>query len=309
MIFAFADYSGDAMELRTRESQVETPHGSLWLRTACGSAVDSDKNLPLLLLHGGPGFPSDYLAPIEALADDRVVIFFDQIGAGRSGPATDATAWTVEAYVEHVNLVQQHLGLEQFHVLGHSWGGFLALAYADAYPSKIASLTLSSPLVDVDRWEADARFLISSLPDVHQKAIADGPGSPGYDAAEAEFYRRHFCSTDPWPEPLQRSSNAQDAASYEAMWGPNEFTNTGTLAGASQLDTVRRLEQPILWITGSHDEARPETLIEFASLNAASQLVVLPGTHNVHLEQPQPYLDTLRAFLRRTDRQIPQHIH
>lgn len=289
------------MELRTREAHVETPHGKLWLRTVYGSDVDPDKRLPLLLLHGGPGFPSDYLAPIEALADDRIVIFFDQTGAGRSEPATDATAWTVESYVEHVDLVRHHLGLERFHVLGQSWGGFLALAYADAHPGRIASLTLSSPLVDVDRWMADARLLISGLSDAHQQAIAGGPGSPGYDAAEAEFYRRHFCSTDPWPEPLRRSSETQDVASYEAMWGPNEFTNTGSLAGASQLDTVRRLKSPILWIAGSHDEARPETMIEFASLNAASQLVILPGTHNVHLEQPRPYLDALRAFLLRTD--------
>ncbi|WP_449277661.1 proline iminopeptidase-family hydrolase [Leucobacter sp. GX24907] len=294
--------SHSAAEIVDEEVFVDTPHGRLWTRTLTPTV---EAGPPLVLLHGGPGYPSDYLEPLAPLAADRKLVFFDQIGAGRSDPPSNASAWTPNAYVEHVELVRRALGLDRFHVLGQSWGGFLALAYTEAHPERVASLVLSSPLVDVPRWVDDARDLIARLPEEHRDAIANGAEDPGYAAAEAEFYRRHFCSIEPWPEPLQRAADGQDAASYQAMWGPNEFTNTGSLSGQSKVGVVAGLRIPNLWITGDNDEARPETLREFADMNDTSELVVLPGTHCVHLEQPEPYLGALRAFLSSADRPEP----
>jgi len=286
-------------EIIESERLVPTSHGRLWAhssRPATAAAV------PLVIVHGGPGFPSDYLQPLDALADERPVVRYDQISAGRSEPASDRSAWTVEAYVEHLEQVRRHFGFARFHLLGHSWGGFLALSYIDAHPDRVASVILSSPLVDSDRWMRDAAALIERLPDADRRSLSAGPTDPGYAAAEAEYYRRHFCSIEPWPSPLQRAADSQDTASYHAMWGPNEFTNTGVLRGQSRVDVVRDLTVPSLWITGTDDEARPETIREMASLTTRSEVHVLPGTHCTHLENPPTYESALRSFLHVADR-------
>lgn len=281
------------------ERLVPTSHGRVWAHSRRQGAA---AGVPLVIVHGGPGFPSDYLQPLDSLADERPVIRYDQISAGRSDRASDRSAWTVEAHVEHLEQVRGHFDLSRFHLLGHSWGGFLALSYIDAHPDRVASLTLSSPLVDSDRWMRDAAALIERLPKADRSSLLAGPTDPGYAAAEAEYYRRHFCSIEPWPLPLQRAADSQDAASYHAMWGPNEFTNTGVLRGQSRVDAVRRLTAPSLWITGADDEARPETIREMASLTARSEVRILPGTHCTHLENPATYEAALRSFLQVVDR-------
>lgn len=281
-----------------------TPHGGLWYQLTSpaqprGTNDGRPAPLPIVLLHGGPGSPSDYLAPLDALSADRPVLRYDQIGCGRSDSATDETAWTVDAHVDHLDSLTRHLGFDRFHLYGHSWGGMLALAFYEAHPHRAASLTLASPLVDTKRWVADAATLIAELPAEHQAAIAAGTAHAGYAEAEAEFYRRHFCNIEPWPAPIQESDARQNAVAYNAMWGPNEFTQTGNLRDEDRSGVVRELTVPNLWLTGAEDEARPETIRAFAALNSHSSVHVFPGgTHSVHLEQPGPYLAELRAFLR-----------
>lgn len=286
------------MSFTTRDGVVATPQGQLWARML---QPVHEAGLPVVIVHGGPGFPSHYLEPLSALADERAVVFYDQIGAGRSQPAVDETAWTVEGYVERLELVRAHFELPRVHLFGHSWGGFLALSYADTHPDRIASLILASPLIDSDLWMRDCRELIARLPAEHRRALAAGTDAPGYREGEAEFNRRHVCRIEPWPAPLQQAAAGQDRAAYEAMWGPNEFTNTGSLRGMSRQDAVARLKVPTLWMCGSDDEARPATLRMFASRSPRSRFVELPGTHNVHLEHPVEYVSAVRTFLRDTD--------
>ena len=275
--------------------RVQGVGGRLWWRS-----VDPHTDAtPVVLLHGGPGMPSSYLGPLEVLADERRVVRYDQIGCGRSDAPDDPALWTVETFVEDLRRLADDLGLGRFHLLGHSWGGMLALAHAARHPERVASLVLASPLVSVDAWCRDADRLVGRLPDDVQRALRQPPDTAAYREAEAEFYRRHFCRLDPWPAPLRASFEALGAVAYQAMWGPNEFTQTGSLRGADLTPVVRSLTVPSLWICGSEDEATPETVRAFAAMNAASELVELPGgTHCVHLEQPGAFVGALRAFWR-----------
>ena len=277
-----------------QESFAPTRHGRLWVLSLTPAAPSG---LPLVIVHGGPGISSDYLHSLGVLADERRVVFYDQIGVGRSERANDPSAWTVDAYVEHLEAVREHLGLDRFHLLGQSWGGFLALAYADVHAEHVASIILSSPLIDTDRWLGDAHALIAELPPMYRASIEAGPEDAGYEAAQAEYYRRHFCHLDPWPPVLQQGMDEMDADSYNAMWGPNEFTCAGVLAHDSRAAAIERLGVRNLWLTGTDDEARPQTIAGFAAMSPASKLVILPGTHCVHLEQPQAYESALREFL------------
>jgi proline-specific peptidase len=268
--------------------------GKLWWK----SVDPGNSAVPLVLLHGGPGSPSYYLEPLEALASDRRVVVYDQLGAGRSDAPDDSSLWTLETFVEDLRKMTNELGLERFHLLGHSWGGALALAYLDAHPGHVESLIMASPLVDVDKWVADADELVSTLPLPFQAALRGPADTVEYSAAEAEFYRHYFCNLDPYPEALQKSVDGLGLGPYVTMWGPNEFTCTGNLRGIDLSPVAAGLDIPNLWLCGSDDEARPATIRGFSESNPHGQFVEFAGgTHCVHLEQPDAYLAVLRDFL------------
>jgi len=104
-----------------REGFIEVPGGRVWYRSV------GEGGTPLLCLHGGPGFTHYYLEPLEALADRRQVIFYDQLGCGRSDRPEDGALWTVDRFVEELAAVRAALGLERLHLFGSSWGGMLAM--------------------------------------------------------------------------------------------------------------------------------------------------------------------------------------
>lgn len=269
--------------------------GRLWWKSI-GSQTDA---APLVLLHGGPGMPAYYLEPLEALSSERRVVVYDQLGSGRSDIPDDTSLWTLENFVEDLNLLTNELGLERFHLLGHSWGGMLALAYVAAHPDRVDSLVLASPLVNVERWCADADDLVRQLPAEVQRALREPADTQAYRDAETEFYRRHFCSLDPWPASLQQTMDELGTAPYETMWGPNEFTQAGNLRGVDLTPVVRSLTVPNLWLCGSEDEARPSTIRELSEMNLHGEYVEFPGgTHCVHLEQSDAYVTAVRGFLR-----------
>lgn len=79
---------------------------------------------PLLVLHGGPGLPHDYLGGLAELAErGRTVVFYDQLGCGRSDHPDDQTLWVMDTFVEEIEAVREGLGLQDIHLFGHSWGG------------------------------------------------------------------------------------------------------------------------------------------------------------------------------------------
>ena len=175
----------------------------------------------------GPGHADYYLEPLDVLADERRVVRYDQLGCGRSDLPDDRSLWTTATFVEDLHRLTSHLGLGSFHLLGHSWGAMLALSYAAAHPTRVASLTLASPLVSVSAWCLDAGRLVQALPEDVRRGLLEPPDSTAYRVAEAEFYRRRFCRLEPWPESLQRTMDELGTGPYHAMWGPNEFTQTG----------------------------------------------------------------------------------
>jgi len=284
-----------------RERFVDVPGGWVWTGTY-GSA----RAVPLLVLHGGPGMPSYYLETLTRLADERPVILFDQLGCGRSDRPADASLWTVERAVAEVEAVRTALGHDRVHLLGHSWGGFLALAYARAHPDALASAVLASPLVSVPGWMAHADSLVEQLPVEHVRAIrlheeAGSFGHPAYQKATDAFYRRHLCSLDPWPPELVRTFDEMAEPVYHALWGPSEFTQTGSLRGADLTPVLDALSVPSLWLAGSMDESPPARLMDYAKRAHGSAVVFEGGTHCVHLEQPDSYLDNVRRFLGQQD--------
>lgn len=281
----------------TDEQFVQVPGGRVWTATYGKGAGPT-----LLVLHGGPGMPSHYLECLTELADRHEVVLYDQLGCGRSERPDDPSLWTVPRAVAELHAVRRELGLEQVTLLGHSWGGYLALAYAATRPAGLAGLVLSSPLVSVQRWMQDAAVRLSQVPAEVAEAIVRHEASAAFEAKEyvdatMEFYRRFFCSLDPWPASLQRTFEEMGQQPYNVMWGPSEFTQTGNLRGQDLSSVLPELSVPSLWICGSQDEVLPETLEHFAHLAHGEVRTFDRGTHCLHLEQTEQYLAVVRDFL------------
>ena len=137
-----------------------------WYRIAGNLNSAKDGQLPLLLLHGGPGFPSDPFESLEALArSGRPVVRYDQIGCGRSDRPHDPSWWTVETFVDELSAVRRELGLDRAHLLGWSWGGMLALEYLLTKPEGIASVVLTSTPPSIPLYVEEARRLREQLPE------------------------------------------------------------------------------------------------------------------------------------------------
>jgi len=265
--------------------------------------------IPLLVLHGGPGAPHDYLEPLAALADERPVVFYDQLGCGASDRPDDRSLWTLERALDELAAVRSALALERLHLLGQSWGAYLASAHLlRSGPAGVCSLTLSGPLLSAPLWMADQRRLLSNFPAELRAMVAEAErtgnfDAPAYQEAMLTYYRRHLCRLDPWPDCLNRTFDGMGLDVYLTMWGPSEFTATGNLREADLTPQLGRIGTPTLITVGRYDEATPETAEHFRRLLPDARLELFEeASHSHHLECPERYLETLRGFLSRVER-------
>lgn len=295
------------------ERRVEVEDGySVWCRVVGGGPDDPGRHeTPLLVLHGGPGCGYDYLEPLEALAAERPVVFYDQLGSGRSDRPDDPARWVISRFVAEIDLVRAALGLDRVHLLGQSWGGWLAIEYLTTRPAGPAAAgveraVLASTSASLAAFEAETRRLRSLLPVEVQAALDHGDTtgdvtSEAYEQAAGEFYARHVCRLAEWPEPMLRTiANLEGNQSYEVMQGPNELVITGNLRTWDRTASLALIDVPTLVTCGRHDEMGPpcaEPLV--AAIPQAELAVFEHSSHTAHLEEPEAYLATVGAFLRR----------
>ncbi len=288
----------------TREAHVSVTGGKVWYKVV----GRRDGGVPVLVVHGGPGASHDYLEPLEELADERPVVFYDQLGCGNSERPDEVSLWTVERFVQELHQVREALGLARVHIIGQSWGASLAVEYMLArQPDGVVSLLLSGALLSTSRWIADQQAYVAALPqtirEVIEKSEATGEfGSPDYQGAMMEFYKRHVCRLAEWPPCLNRAFEKLNFALYMHMWGPSEFTVTGSLKNFERVDRLREIRVPVLFTCGSWDEATPATTAYYQRHLPGSEIHVFEdASHEHHLEQPEEYLKIARAFFRKAD--------
>jgi len=282
----------------TDEGHIDGPGGRLWY----GVRGEDTPGIPLLVVHGGPGFLS-MPEVVADLADERPVYFYDQLGCGRSARPADKSLFTIEHYVAELAAVRAALGLREVHLLGQSWGCMLVAEYLlRERPEGVRSLTLSGPLLSSPRWEADQRTYLAALPADQQAIIAEaertGDYGEAYQEAMLDYYRRHICRLDPWPDLLLQALGQMNLDVYVTMWGPSEFTVTGTLKGHDLLPRLHEITQPTLLLCGEHDEATPATVQLYRDRLPQGSMAVLPrASHLHHLEQPDLFLAIVRDHL------------
>jgi proline-specific peptidase len=285
--------------VKTEEGKVSVEQGfQIWYRRV------GEGGIPLLTLHGGPGAGHDYLEPLEGLATDRPVIFYDQLGCGKSDQPDDRSLWRIERFVAEVDTVREALGLDQIHLLGQSWGGWLAIEYMLTRPSGVVSLTLASTSSSISQFVAEAARLKAELPPdmvaTMQRCEANGEyDNPDYLAAVDEFYARHLIRLADIPDCVQRTTAILDGNPvYETMNGPNEFVVIGNLKDWDRTDRLGEITTPTLITVGRYDEITPacsETMLQ--GIPNSRMVVFEESGHLAHVEETDKYLRTVSEFL------------
>jgi len=260
----------------------------------------------LMLANGGPGLPCDYLRDSHShLADEGFrVVTWDQLGTGRSDAPDDRALWTVERYAREMEQVREVLGLGPVHALGQSWGGWLVIEHALAFPGAVRSLVLSNTTGEVPFLMAEQDRLRAALgPEtvtmMRRREAAGTTDHPEYLAAVEILNWRHVHRLEAMPAALQRSMDGMNPAIYGQMWGPNEFTCIGNLKDFDRLADMADITCPALIVVGEHDELTPACAMRMHQALPRSTLKVYRGaSHSTCFETPGPYFADLLSFLR-----------
>jgi L-proline amide hydrolase len=267
---------------------------------------------PLVVLHGGPGVPHNYLLRLAALAETgRAVIHYDQIGCGNSThlPDKGPDFWQVPLLVEELDNLLRHLGIQgSYHLLGQSWGGMLGAEHAVTQPPGLRSLVIADSPASMELWVQEANKLRALLPPAVEATLlaheaAGTTDSDAYNNAVQVFYDRHLCRV-PWPEELTASFAAMtaDPTVYHTMNGPSEFHCIGTIRNWSIIDRLPKITAPTLLISGRHDEATETVVQPFADLIPnVSWTIFENSSHLPHIEETAGFMALVENFLDRND--------
>ena len=274
------------------------------------------RGAPLMIVHGGPGASHDYFLPyLLPLARHNRLIFIDERGSGKSEKLADPAGYTVENMVEDVEAVRQGLDLGKISLLGHSYGGVLAQAYALKYQKNLTHLILCSTFPSTKQMNEVLAHELASAPKevqekIHKMEKEDlfGHGLP-YEqnrytndymiAAWGEAYFPYLYQNRPDPnyDPIQNGVMSWDL--YREMWGSDgEFVIDGNLKSAEYVSRLHTIHVPTLIIVGDHDECDPSLSKEMHAKISGSRLVILPKSgHMTFVDQPRLFIGSVQSFL------------
>jgi proline iminopeptidase len=285
------------------EGMIAVPGGNVWYKRVGGGA-----GLLLLVIHGGPGLPHNYVSSLERLADEREVIFWDQLGCGNSECPSDTRLWTMERSVAEMDAVVNALGLKRFHIFGNSWGGMLAQQYVLDVTSGAVSLTISNSIASIPEFSKMVARLKSELDPATQSAIdrheaAGTTYSAEYQVAIRTWNETYLCRVRPWPKELEEAFRNMGTEIFETMFGPSDFHIVGTIRSWGVFDRLAEISLPTLVVAGRFDECVPEHMWEMHRRIPNSRFELFESSaHMPFIEEPTRFDQVMRDFLRLADR-------
>lgn len=271
---------------------------------------------PLVVLHGGPGVPHNYMNPLADLSlppFNRPVILYDQLGCGNSTHLPEMKGekgeafWTVKLFLAELDAVVRALGIQDdYDVLGNSWGGMLAAEHALTQPSGLHHIVVADSPADMKDWTACAEKLRRQLPQDVQDALDKGEREDKTDAKEYTdavevFYKKHLCRLDPWPQDVSDAFKLleEDNTVYLTCNGPSEFYVIGPLKDWNIKDRLEKIQVPVLLLNGRFDEAQDEVVMPyFTNIKTPVKWVQFAeSSHMPHFEERKRYMEIVDAFL------------
>ena len=284
-----------------RAGYADAPGGRIWWRLDGVRHLRSPR-APLIAIHGGPGGSHDYLLPLTRLSEERTIILYDQLDCGESDKPGDPRNWRVERFVAEVDALRAALDIDRCILLGHSWGGLIAVEYAARGAPGLQGAVFASPLISTARWVADNAAHKAALPADVQIALdrheaAGTTSAPEYQAALGVLMKRHFCRLSEEPPEVTRLFRTLNGTLQRTLWGAGEFSCTGTLKGYDGSILLPRIAVPCLFVCGEYDESTPAANRDFAFVTPNAKVSVIPGaSHMPMFENPTAFLTAIRWF-------------
>ena len=292
---------------------ITTPKGDFRVWT---KRVGNNPTAKLLLLHGGPGVTHEYFECCDSYLPAAGIEFYyyDQLGSTYSDQPDDPDLWETERFVEEVEQVRQALGLtrDNFFLLGHSWGGILAMEYALKYQQHLKGLIISNMMSSVPAYNDFATNVI--MPTIDPDALAEikrleGTGdieNPRYLELLIPYHYEHHVlrmSADDWPEPVNRAFAHMNASIYVPMQGPSELGASGKLENWDRSKDLAQISVPTLTIGARHDTMDPEHMAWMATQVQKGRSVICPnGSHLAMYDDQAAYFEGLLGFITDVER-------
>jgi proline iminopeptidase len=311
---SYLDSSGrtDRLSGGVRMIPINTPKGTFNVWT---KRVGNNPRIKVLLLHGGPGATHEYFEAADSFLPAAGVeyYYYDQLGSAYSDQPKDTSLWDLPRFVEEVEQVRQALGLDNsnFYLLGHSWGGMLAIEYALKYQEHLKGLVISNMMASIPAYNEYARAIL--MPKMDQAALKEilalekkkDFNNPRYEELLiANYYIDHILRLPPeqWPEPVTRSFGKLNRQIYVMMQGPSEMGSSGTLERWSRVTDLPSITVPTLVIGATHDTMDPGHMQMIAdSVGKGRFLLCSNGSHMAMYDDQQRYFAGLTTFLRDVD--------
>ena len=289
---------------------ITTPKGTFNVWT---KRVGNNPKMKVLLLHGGPGGTHEFFENFDGYLPNEEIeyIYYDQLESYYSDKPNDSTLWNIEHFVDEVEQVRKALNLNEdnFYLLGHSWGGILAMEYALKYQNNLKGLIISNMMASVTEYEKYAKEVLGPQmpPEVFKEIMnleaKEDFSNPRYTELVTRYYYTEHVLRQPlkeWPEFVNRAFSHLNSNIYIYMQGYSEFgvTKNATLKNWDVSHRLKELTVPTLMIGGKYDTMDP-TYMEWMSTQVQNGRSLT--THAAHLsfyDDPDTYFNGLIKFIK-----------
>ncbi len=291
---------------------IVTPKGTFKVWT---KYMGDNQKIKVLLLNGGPGATHEYFECFESflLPQNIEFIYYDQLGCGLSDNPKDTSFWDLPRYVEEVEQVRKALNLnkDNFYLLGHSWGGILAMQYALKYQDNLKGLIISnmmSSCPDYGKYAQEVlapqfdQKILDTIKQIEKKGDFENPKY--MELLMPNFYAKHICRIPlaQWPEPLTRSFGKMNQSLYVTMQGPSEFGVGGNLVNWDIKKQLPQIKVPTLTIGGTFDTMDPEHMKWMSTQVQHGRFLLCPdGSHMSMYDDQKNYFPGLISFIKDVD--------
>ncbi len=310
----YFDNSGrdDVLTGGVRLIPIETPKGTFRVWT---KRVGNNPAIKLLLLHGGPGATHEYFEAFDSYLPAAGIeyYYYDQLGSAYSDQPDEPSLWDLPRFVDEVEQVRRALRLDaqNFYLLGHSWGGVLAMEYALKYQQHLKGLVISNMMASGPKYNAYAHEVL--MPAMDQGVLAEAKryeaagdyANPRYMELLMPHHYEHHILRMPvaeWPDPVNRAFKRLNAAIYVPMQGPSELGLSGALLDWDRTADLPRIEAPTLVIGARHDTMDPAHMQWMATAVKRGRYLHCPnGSHMAMYDDQTVYVDGLIRFMRDVD--------
>ena len=275
--------------------------------------VGNHPTIKVLLLHGGPAGTHEYLECFDSFFPKEGIeyYYYDQLGSFYSDQPKDSSLWNVERFVEEVEQVRKALNLDSsnLYLLGHSWGGILAMEYALKYQNNLKALIISNMMASCPDYGKYAEDVLSKqmdpkiLLEIRNLEAKNDFNNPRYmELLMTNHYAKHICRLNEWPEPINRMFKHLNPDVYVLMQGPSEFGIAGTLATWDRKSDLVNIKVPTLTIGAKHDTMDPEQMKWMSYQVQQGRFLFCPnGSHLAMYDDQKKYFQGLIEFIKDVD--------